>query len=287
VRRRSARSAPRSTRGQNFASAVFAIPSGVRQGSPYGFALFACHLSPSAQFGGLPGEGFGPRVGGAGDAAGASPISEGRWAVYARSSTIMAQSDRIDDGIALVNDELMSMMADIDGCIGVSLLVDRSSGRCIATSSWDSEEAMHASNEKLQPVRQRLLETLGGDGLEVQEWEIAIFHRDHQSPAGACARVTWARPPAGQLDTAVEAFKTNVLPLLENQDGFCGASMLIDREAGMLCGTVSFDSMATVAGNRAFGAMQRAKMTEQTGIEFVDVVECELAVHHLRVPELV
>ena len=205
----------------------------------------------------------------------------------ARSTTIMAQPDRIDDGIALVNNELMSMMTDIDGCMGLSMLVDRSTGRCIATSSWDSEEAMRASNEQLQPVRQRLLETLGGDGLEVQEWEIAILHRDHESPAGACARVTWARPPAGQLDAAVDAFKTNVLPLLENQTGFCSASMLINREAGMMCGTVSFDSMATVEGNREFAAEQRAKMTERMGTEFVDVLECELAVHHLRVPELV
>lgn len=205
----------------------------------------------------------------------------------ARSTTVMAKPDRIADGISLINDELMSMMTDIDGCMGVSLLVDRSSGRCIATSSWESEESMRASDAQLQPVRQRLLETLGGDGLEVQEWEIAIFHRDHESPAGACARVTWARPPAGQLDAAVDAFKTNVLPLLEDQDGFCSASMLIDRESGILCGTASFDSMATVEGNRQFGAEQRAKMAEQSGIEFVDVIECELAVHHLRVPELV
>lgn len=207
--------------------------------------------------------------------------------MYARSTTIVAQSDRIDDGIALVNNELMSIMTGIEGCMGASLLVDRSSGRCIATSSWESEETMRASNQQLEPVRQRLLETLGGDGLEVKEWEIAIFHRDHESPAGACARVTWARPPAGQLDAGVEAFKTNVLPLLESQEGFCSASMLIDRQDGMLCGTVSFDSVATVEANREFGAQQRALMTERTGIEFVDVIECELAVHHLRVPELV
>ena len=66
-------------------------------------------------------------VRGTGNAAGASPRPEGRWPVdaRARSTTIMAQSDRIDDGIALVNTELMSMMTDIDGCMGLSMLVDR------------------------------------------------------------------------------------------------------------------------------------------------------------------
>ena len=228
-------------------------------------------------------------VRGTGDAAGAPPRSEGSWTVdaCARSTTIVAQPDRIDDGIMLVNNELMSMMTDIDGCMGVSMLVDRSSGRCIATSSWHSEEAMRASDRQLQPVRQRLLETLGGNGLEVAEWEIAILHRDHESPAGACARVTWARPPAGQLNAAVDAFRNTVLPLLEGQPGFCSASMLVNRKTGMLCGTISFDSMATIEGTREFAAEQRAKMTEQTGIDFVDVIECELAVHHLRVPELV
>lgn len=207
--------------------------------------------------------------------------------MYARSTTIMANLDRIDDGIALVDNELMSMMTHIRGCMGLSMLVDRASGRCIATSSWESEDAMRASNEQLQPVRQRLLDTLGADDLEVQEWEIAIFHRDHELPSGAAARVTWGRPPEGQLDAAADAFKTNVLPLLEDMEGFCSASMLIDREAGILCGTVSFDSMARVEGNREFAAEQRARATQQNGTEFTDVIECEVAVHHLRVPELV
>lgn len=206
---------------------------------------------------------------------------------YARSTTVNAQIDRIDDGIRLVDDELMPVMTTIDGCLGVSLLVDRATGRCIATSSWHSQDAMRASTDQLQPVRQRLAEALGGDGTEVQEWEIAILHRDHESPAGAWARVTWARPPRGQLDAAVEDFKSTVLPMLEGQPGFCSASMLVDRESGMLCGTISFDSMATVEAARQLGAEQRAMMAERTGIEFVDVLECELAVHHLRVPELV
>lgn len=207
--------------------------------------------------------------------------------MYARSTTTMAQPDRIDDAIALINDELMPMLTDIDGCVGLSLLVDRSTGRCIATSSWETEEAMRASNEQLQPIRQQMLEASGGDRPVVEEWEIAIFHRDHESPTGAGARVTWARPPEGQLDTALDAYKTEVLPALESQQGFCGASMLINREAGLICGTASFDSMSSLERNREFGAERRAMMAERTGVEFVDVIECELAIHHLRVPELV
>jgi hypothetical protein len=207
--------------------------------------------------------------------------------MYARTTTTMAQPDRIDDGIALVNDELMPTMTDIDGWMGLSLLVDRSSGRCIAATSWETEDAMRASKEQVQPVRQRLIEAIGGDQPKIQEWEIALLHRDHASPPGACARVTWARPQAGQIDAAVDAFKTNVLPGLENQRGFCSASMLIDREAGLTCGTASFESMADLENTRGLAEEMRAKMTEQIGIEFVDILECELPVHHLRVPELV
>jgi hypothetical protein len=55
----------------------------------------------------------------------------------------------------------------------------------------------------------------------------------------------------------------------------------------MLCGTVSFESMAAVERSRRSTAERRARMAERTGLEFVDVMEAELAFHHLRVPELV
>ena len=54
--------------------------------------------------------------------------------MYARSTTIQAQSSSIDDGIAFVRDTVMPALEGMDGFVGVSLLVDRQSGRCIATS---------------------------------------------------------------------------------------------------------------------------------------------------------
>ncbi|MGO9226286.1 MAG: hypothetical protein ACLP4K_22360, partial [Mycobacterium sp.] len=64
--------------------------------------------------------------------------------MYARSSTIQAQPSSIDAGIAHVRDTVMPALGGVDGYTGLSLLVDRSSGRCIATSAWQSEEAMRA-----------------------------------------------------------------------------------------------------------------------------------------------
>ena len=105
--------------------------------------------------------------------------------MYARSTTIMARPESIDAGIAQVRDEVMPTILEMDGCIGLSMLTDRESGRCIATSAWRSEEAMRATDEELRPIRDRIAATMGGDP-QVQEWEIAVLHRDHRSVAGAC-----------------------------------------------------------------------------------------------------
>ena len=71
-----------------------------------------------------------------GGAAGASPQEKRGWTVYARSTTIQAQPSSIDDGIAFVRSEVMPALTAMDGYIGLSLLVDRESGQCIATSAW-------------------------------------------------------------------------------------------------------------------------------------------------------
>ena len=60
--------------------------------------------------------------------------------MYARSTTIQAQPTSIDAGIAHVRDTALPALEGIEGFVGLSLLVDRSSGRCIATSAWQSEE---------------------------------------------------------------------------------------------------------------------------------------------------
>ena len=105
--------------------------------------------------------------------------------MYTRTTTFQAQSSSIDAGIAHVRDTVMPALERCDGYTGLSLLVDRSSGRCIATSAWQSEEAMRASAESIRPVRDCAAEVFGGSA-DVEEWEVAVLHRDHRSNDGAC-----------------------------------------------------------------------------------------------------
>ncbi|OBI90072.1 antibiotic biosynthesis monooxygenase [Mycobacterium sp. 1245805.9] len=206
--------------------------------------------------------------------------------MYARSTTIQAQPDSIDAGIAHVRDEVMPGLQAMPGCIGVSLLVDRQSGRCIATSAWESEDAMRSSGEQVAPIRDRAAETFGGTA-EVGEWEIAALHRDHRAPAGAGGRATWVQVPEGQMDQGIEYFKSSVLHQLEELDGFCSASLLVDRASGRGVSSVTFDSMDAMERNREQATALKTASIREAGVEEVDEREFELALAHLRVPELV
>jgi quinol monooxygenase YgiN len=205
--------------------------------------------------------------------------------VYARSTTVQAKPESIDAGIAHVRDEVMPALQEMDGCVGMSLLVDRESGRCIATSAWETEEAMHASAERVRPLRDRAAEIFGGS-VTVDEWEIAVLHRDHRSGEGACVRATWLKTRSDQFDRAIEFYKTSVLPSMEELEGFCSASLMVDRESGHAVSSATFDSLEAMERNRDQARSLRTARLRELGADQLDVGEFELAIAHLRVPEM-
>jgi heme-degrading monooxygenase HmoA len=206
--------------------------------------------------------------------------------VYARSTTIQAQTSSIGEGIAHVRDEVMPAIQGIEGYVGLSMLVDRQSGRCIATSAWQSEEAMRASDNQLTPIRARAAEILGGTP-EVDEWEIVALHRDHPSRGGASVRATWTQIEPARMDRAIDVFKMASLPAVEELTGFCSASLMVQRTSGRAVVSVTYDNLEAMQQNRDEAAVVRTAQAKEAGMEVLDVGEFELAVAHLRVPEMV
>lgn len=205
--------------------------------------------------------------------------------MHARSTGISGDPGSVDAGITYVRDEVMPAITAMAGCVGLSLLVDRDSGRLIATSSWHDPESLHASDEPLAPMRARGAEILSGT-VEVEEWEVEAMHRDHATHDGSCCRVTWARVP--DVDGFVVGWREQVLPRLEQEmAGFCSASLLVDRSAGRACGTVGFDSRDDLVATREQAAAMRGLASKELGIEILDHAEFDLVIAHLRVPEMV
>jgi hypothetical protein len=207
--------------------------------------------------------------------------------VYARTTTIQADRSKIDDGIAHVRDQVLPAVTAMDGCVGMSLLVDRESGRCIATTAWESEAAMQESAERVKPLRTDAEQQLGTSSSNVDVWEVAVVHRDHATPEGACARVTWLSGDAGSSDRAVDIYKMVVLPKLQEWDGFCSASLMINRETGRIVGTVTLETLAQLEATRQPSAGIRERASQEMGAVVDDVAEMEVALAHLHLPELV
>jgi quinol monooxygenase YgiN len=206
--------------------------------------------------------------------------------MYARSITIMGDPGRMDDGIAYVRDEVMPAITAMDGCVGLSMLVDRDTGQCIVTSSWRSEDTMRASDLHLAPIRRRGGEVMGGLP-RVEEWEVAVMHRDHEAPEGSCCRVTWMRLNHGDFERGMGLYRSAMLPEMESLEGFCSASLLINRENDRACSTTTYDSRAAMEASRDRAWTIRDAGIREAGVDVLDVVEADLVLAHLRLPELV
>jgi heme-degrading monooxygenase HmoA len=199
--------------------------------------------------------------------------------VFARSTTFHGRPENIDAGVAFVKNEVGPMLDKVDGCRGLSMLVDRETGQCIATSSWENEAAMLGSDEVLRPIRDRGRDILGAS-MQVDEWEIAVMHRTHH---GECCRVSWLQ---GDVDAMAETFRVGILPELEQTSGFCSASLLINRSTGLGCATTAWETRAAMEASRAAADDMRSRAASDAGGEIIDVHEFGLAYAHLHVPEM-
>ena len=204
--------------------------------------------------------------------------------MYARSSTFRGQPESVDVGLKFVRHEVLPTVLVMDGCVGMSMIANRETGLCITTSAWQSLEAERDSEAEVADLRARIAEHLGGAPV-VEQWEIALLHRDHWSQDGARVRVTWVK--TAEIDHLVDFTRTVTLPALDEVPGFCSASLLVDRLAGTGVVAATFDSRAAEEASREKARGMRERLVSETSDQIVDVAQFDLVLAHLHAPELV
>ena len=95
--------------------------------------------------------------------------------MHARVTTLQLDPGKIDDAVAGLEQNDIPMFKGLDGFKGFTLAVDRSSGKAIGLSYWESEDAMMASEEAVKDARAGAAER-GGASAEpqVERFEVAI-----------------------------------------------------------------------------------------------------------------
>ncbi|MBU3061552.1 hypothetical protein KO481_08450 [Nocardia sp. NEAU-G5] len=206
--------------------------------------------------------------------------------MYARSSTIVARLSAIDTGTAYLRDVVMPNLPEMQGWVGLSLLVDRASRRCVATTAWESEAAMQDSRPQVKPLRDGLSLAFEGRLEVIEEWDVPVMHRVHAAGDGASTRCTWMQGNPGDIDREIETFRTGVLPALETMDGFCSASLFVNRTTGRAVGVTAWAGLRALEGSRVQIDQIRSTLTRRAGVSVQEVTEFELILAHLRVPEM-
>ena len=206
--------------------------------------------------------------------------------MYARSTTVRGDPQHLDEGMAYVHDTVMPSVQEMDDCVGISMLADRESGRCIVTTSWADMEAMRASAEGVMAMRQRAGEIFQGS-VDVAEWDIAVLHRMHATGDGACAAVTWTHGDPGGLENMVDSYRMTILPRMEEIPGFCSVSMMLDRNSGRGATSVTLDSRAAMEAARDWMTSMRTQFLSSMNREAMETATFDVVLAHLRVPETV
>lgn len=205
--------------------------------------------------------------------------------MFARTTTVIARPSGIDRGIRYVRDVVMPELQGIPGFVGLSTLVDRATGRCIITSSWQSPDSLRMSEAQVRGIRDRCGEHFDATETVVDQWEIAVMHRARTSEQAASASVSWLEGDPATMGALVEAFR-DAVPRLEQLPGFTSTSLLVDRRSGRAVSTVVYDASAMTKARPHESAIRTA-VADIAGAYVIEVAEFELAISQLRVPELV
>ena len=95
--------------------------------------------------------------------------------MHARVTTIEMDPARVDEAVAMVEEQDLPTWKELDGFKGFTLVLDRKTGKVVGTSYWATQEHMQASEEAVAGARQRAADTGGAsEPPQVERFEVAL-----------------------------------------------------------------------------------------------------------------
>jgi heme-degrading monooxygenase HmoA len=201
--------------------------------------------------------------------------------MYVRTMYITADPSNVGPALDVIAKEGPGMLAEQEGYQGLGVFTDRTAGKILVGSWWDSEQAMKDSDERLRDRRTQML-TPFVSTIAVMGFEAASYVRPSSATSGGFRMHRLAFDPS-KADQLVELFKEKGQPRLQQLAGFAGCSLLIDRNRGLASVGVVFQDMASMEAAR--GEQAKIRHDALSGLDWVQLIALEeFEVADLEVP---
>jgi heme-degrading monooxygenase HmoA len=102
---------------------------------------------------------------------------------FLRSTDLYGVPDKLDDGIAFVRDKALPVLKQQPGFRAMLVSVNRETGRMMAASVWETEQARAASEASIQNLRGEAAKILGASGARVENFETVYVSIKLPAPA--------------------------------------------------------------------------------------------------------
>jgi heme-degrading monooxygenase HmoA len=92
--------------------------------------------------------------------------------MHARVTRLEGSPDRVDTGIKMINEQIIPEAKKISGFAGGYWCIDRSTGKGVSLTLWESEEAMKASEDRAAQMRKDAADEMGAADMMVERYEV-------------------------------------------------------------------------------------------------------------------
>jgi heme-degrading monooxygenase HmoA len=201
--------------------------------------------------------------------------------MFVRTMYITADPADVDRATEAIAKAVPGMLYDQPGYHGFGMFADRTVGKILTGSWWDSEKAMQDSDAQLRDRRNEMLAPLVST-VTTMNLEAVAFSRPASASSGGFRLQRMMFDPS-QAEQLIATFNEMGLPRLQELDGYQGASMLMDRTRGLASVGVVFRDMDTLAATRGpQAAIRKAAFTRIPGVQLIALEELEVV--DLEVP---
>ena len=97
--------------------------------------------------------------------------------MFARVSILEGPGEGVDQATTIARERLVPALREVDGFAGMLILADRSTGRSMGITLWESEQALRASEDAATGMRSQTADETSAQIVGVERYEVTLDER--------------------------------------------------------------------------------------------------------------